>query len=296
MKLPYQQKPELTQSAGQIFDTLTAEQRQFVQTQKISGKHKIKHWLDLLEKLALWDEKADKKRVIMGKPGVSIFFAVVGAIAAVVGIFLKNYWVVLGGAGAFVLLLPLYFYLLARYQQMEMDLRNHFRLFVMPLLYVLREEAGEDAKLKMQLDFSYPDQAQYRVKSPPNKPKLPPYTTAAYFSINWLQAELELSDGTLLAVELNDYVRTRTRTRNARGKAKLKVKRKIKHSIKATLSFPKARYQPSDTPNKATRQDSDTHIVAQAKQKLVFYQNHLHQDLMPLLACLSECYKTVRPV
>ncbi len=295
-KLPFQQKIEATQSAANLYKTFNEEQKQFAATQQIKGKHKIKHWMELLEKVALWDEKADKARPIGPSIGrtLSLFMAIMGLPLGIFGFVAALHWLIAVGAGAFIVFLMIYLGLRGKEED---DIRNHFRLFVMPLLYVLREEAGEDAKLKMRLDFSHPDKSAYKAKAPAYIRKVPADTIVNYYAVTWLELELELADGALLAIELSDFVRNSTRRRrNPRGKLKVKEKRKIKHSIKTVLSFPKTHYQISDTPTKAQRQDSSTHFVVQAKQKQVQYQNHIHQDLLPLLVCLSECYKTVRPL
>ncbi len=289
----YRNKIPSTRSGG-IYKLLDAEQKAFVDSKKISATHRLRHWLKFFEKTEAYDERLDHEYARFGSAKFIMMFLGFLFVFISLGFGSKSPWMLLS-ALLLVTISIVLFILGSRNRKKQID--NHFRLFTMPVLHLLREEAGEDARLQLMADFSNPLQQKYAIKAPAHAPQVPSNTKQSYYQIKWLELDTELLDKTQIKIELNDLVRQRVRTRtNARGKTKTKTKTKTTHKIKLKIAFHKDHYKPHGKSGALSYTTEGDYFCYKIEQKHIFSTGHIHQDITPLLATISEGYRRVKPI
>jgi len=218
-------------STLQAYRALSPQQKKLLKTKRIEGDYSPDYWLRLLDGLAAFDTGSDRLRNISG---ILFFVALVPV----------------GIGTAFLPLLPFGLLLMAGSGALwlvtrRVDLRNHLRLFVMPLLNLLGDDIKRGRTLKMRLDL--------RGSTVKDKftEKLPTYKQGAYhkvveshFEDPWLDWEAVLADGAHLQLHMHDSVRQLKRTkRTARGKTKTKTKIKLRSRIEVQIKLPVDRFR-----------------------------------------------------
>lgn len=153
------------------------------------------------------------------------------------------------------------------------DVPNRLRLVVVPLLYVLREEAGGNATLGLRLDlngFEQPAKLVGRTHLDRHNSR---YVKADQFSYwdPWLTAALTLPDRTGIICHAIDRGMVRTGTkRGASGKSKTFHKAKLKRRIEVTLKLSARVWTWSDADPRPygralTRRSSDRRLIVRLR-------------------------------
>ena len=137
-------------SAKKIFASFDEQQKEFANKKTISSTLKIEAWQSFLSKIALYDKKLDKNRSTWRGVGIG---------AAFLGFFLFFFSMALEPllllATGFVVWVCIYSFTQAK-KLTSKDISNFMREFFLPVLHVLGQKAGLQAKLSATLDFRIP--------------------------------------------------------------------------------------------------------------------------------------------
>jgi len=272
--------------ALQIYKSLDDEQKAFVREKKIEKNYRIKRWLEFFEKVAEMDMRSDAFRDKSFKYLIGL--GVVGFLLLILGSgFLPGLILLAALSIVFSFLLWLFF------QHKKIDLENHFRLTIVPLLSILKEEIDNDTKLYVAVDCSdqMAKEKVQRVVEPESKTM--PYFTATYYKNPWFYIEGTMKDGTYISMNFEDLIRKKDITkRGSRGKVKTKNKFKIVHKIKITMHFSKATYHSRGSHNKV--QDMGDYYEYTGLEKVVSTDTEEQIDLnFPLLG-IAKGYNRFR--
>jgi hypothetical protein len=232
------------------YRALSPQQRRLLKAKRIEGDYSPDYWLRLLDRLAEFDTDTDRLQTFAGIAFWALFVPVIIATVVTVNIYDPS-----DGLGILPLLLALGVILMAASGVLwlvtrRVDLSNHLRGAVMPLLALLGEDVKAGRTLRMKLDM------RGSIVKDKFTEKLPAYAKGAYHKIveslyedPWLEWEAALADGSHLQLWMQDSVRSMKRTkRTARGKTKIKTKNKVKTRLEVRLKLPAARYRVRDLP------------------------------------------------
>ncbi len=218
--------------ASRIYHSLTSQQKQLADEKNISATFRIKKWLGLLQKVSLYDQYLDQR--IKRLQVLLIWSFVVGVISIFV-FFATEFF---EGTLISVLLIIVGIVLAVKRKKLkEGDINNYLRKFFMPVVAVLKDKAGEDARLAATLDFRNPRKAQKPQKSVVNGRNLSLYTPT------YIIAKVMLKDGVLLEFVVSDDLKDfNWKKRSASGKTKYKSKTKMVHHCFIKMTLPKSEY------------------------------------------------------
>lgn len=289
-------QPRDSQIAFDLHKQLSEEQKIFVKTRKLEGTHKIKHWVELLDRVAHLDEVVDEKAAKSWPPAAYLLI-ISGIGALVLSIILYNTGVTKEGNDAlhwFLIFLGIASLIgaivqVSVYSKLveSINMPNNFRLYSMPLLHILSGEAGENARLSLSLNFDAPLKGIYKTKGP--------RSDADYFEVCWLKAKTTFADGTVVELELADLTRRIVTSRyNARGKLKVKTKYKVTHKMSVELAVPKAHYKPK--PEARGWLDVGDYYAFKLKAKEYERGLSAYTDMNPLLGLIAQVYAAIEPI
>ena len=219
--------------ANQFYQELTPQQKHFVDNKIINTTLSVKHWIGFLNKASAYDEYGDKARQTLA---VRMSLATVGIIGLIIFAFaMENYYL-------FVLpvILGIFLFNMAQTRShfAKRDINNYLRLFFMPFLEVIRQKAGEEAKLSASLDFRDPFKvltpAKHEIKVHGRKRHINVYEP------KMIIAGVTLSDNSYLEAVVMDEIKKVSYT-NPRGKSKSKTK--TVHRIFIRLTANKSVYK-----------------------------------------------------
>lgn len=214
--------------AKQFYQELTPQQKHFVDNKVINTTLSVKHWLGFLSKASAYDDYSDKARQTLS---IRMALVVVGIIGLVI--------LALGRANYYLLALPVILGIVlfnmaqTRSQFASRDINNYLRLFFMPFLEVVRQKAGEEAKLSASLDFRDP----FKVLKP-TKQEVNVQGRKRYINIyepKMIIAGVTLLDNSYLETVVMDEIKKVNYT-NPRGKSKSKTKTVHRIFIRLTAS------------------------------------------------------------
>ncbi|MFN8258909.1 MAG: hypothetical protein U0W24_24690 [Bacteroidales bacterium] len=273
-----------------IYNSLTAEQKQFVDSKKVNSTQKIKKWIDLFRPIAQMDKLNDTKRkrksVWLWVLGISSFFLLFFSI---------GFPLLLIAVLILVLIFIIQFRKLNALN--KIDIGNHLRLFLMPFLVVMKEESEEDAKASLVFDAMPSTNQKFFVKQINNNNKGYPKIITSLYNHPWLETEMLLADGTAIQIEIIDFVARKDITkRGSSGKVKSKVKFKIKHNVKLRVNFSKSRYNLDKTNELFQIIDSDNFYQLKTKQKIITLSAEESLPLNGVLSLISSAYKNVKAI
>ncbi|MEM7371073.1 MAG: hypothetical protein AAF587_20835 [Bacteroidota bacterium] len=277
--------------ARALYDQFDEAQLQFLTTKTLEGSHTPRKWLKILQKLAKFDELADKSRSKSMRK-----------------IFLWGFLSVFTFIFTFILIFPIllaaWFAYLAykNWKQHQFlkgqDLRNQFRKFLVPLIQILREESAEQEKLYLKLDLNHPLSQQNHVDFQERKGPGYPKFKENYYRSSWLNMSIKLRDQSMLSLALEDVIRKRQVTKTgSSGKIKTKTKTKVKHLASVKVGFPKVQYQPAADRNPEVVFSEDANLMLiKWKQKYTSSSIEDNIPLSELVKAISQTYKQVQPL
>ena len=142
------------------------------------------------------------------------------------------------------------------------DLTNHLRIFLMPLLYVLVEKAGERASLTMSLDLRDP------IKKEPAKRYKEFENDIKLYDPKYIVAKLKLLDESTMEFIVSDDIRSMRVVKHKPGKTKIKHKDKVARFYFIRLVFPKKYYSVKNGSAGSVRlEETADYIVCKLKAK-----------------------------
>ncbi len=235
------------------YRALSPQQKKLLKAKRVKGDYSPDYWLRLLDRLAVFDAGTDRLQMFSAIAFWVLLVPVVIGAVVTANLYEGGY-----GMGIIPLLLIIGTLLMAGAGMMwlitrRVDLSNHLRGAVIPLLALLGDDIKADRTLKMKLDM------RGSIVKDKFTRKLPTYAKGAYHKIveslyedPWLEWEAVLADGAHLQLRMHDSVRSMKRTkRTARGKTKIKKKIKVKTRLEARLKLPVERYRVRDLPTGA---------------------------------------------
>ncbi len=217
--------------AKNVIASLTEEQKQFYQHKTISDTRKIKDWIVFFAGISVLDKLGDEKRSNLKSWAIFCLFFAFVFILLTVNLDEPYYPF---GIGVFIIIAIVLFY--RRFRLKKNDISNYLRLFFVPVLQVLREKAGPEARLAATLDF-HDIRNHEPVKSKVGVRKQSLYTAIYMLGRVQLLDEVKLQFG--VQDELRDQKWTTT---SMSGKTKWKSKTKTTNQILIKMLLPKAKY------------------------------------------------------
>lgn len=245
--------------AKQFYQELTTQQKHFVDNKIINTTLSVKHWLGFLSKASAYDEYSDKARQTLS---IRMAVVVVGIIGLVIMAFSMEIYYLL--ALPAMLGIVLYTMSQTRSHFARRDINNYLRLFFMPFLEVVRQKAGEEAKLSASLDFRDP----FKVLKP-TKEEIKVQGRKRYIDIyepKMIIAGVTLLDNSYLETVVLDEIKKVSYT-NPRGKSKSKTKTVHRIFIRLTASKNVYRRNDQSIPPQVEFTDTADSYLFKLKQK-----------------------------
>ena len=211
--------------AFKIYGSLDAEQKSFLTRKQLTGDHTASQWLALLGNVAAYDRQADAMRKSAGW-GLAIF----GVLTIIGGIIYP--WLALLFALLCIGSLVLFTTLRGR------DVPNNLRLFILPLLAVLREDMERDAPLHLELELKGNLLKEKLLRSEELVTSGYPRILENFYQDRWMLGRGELADGSSLEWTITDDIRERKITKlSQRGKIKVKTKYKMRRMLEVRVGL-----------------------------------------------------------
>ncbi|MBX2842881.1 MAG: hypothetical protein KTR26_14015 [Flammeovirgaceae bacterium] len=287
----------------EVFNSLDEEQKEIISTKKISGNQPASAWLERLKKVALMDHYGDTYRKNQTYIIFMILIGIGGIILTIVSLTNGFYFGLIIPVLAVTGIVLIY---KSFSKFASMDLANHLRLFIVPLLAILKEESRKKEKIDLEVNLNDPCKEENIVETIPNSNKNYPKIKTTFYGIQWMSGKARLQDQTQLQWTVNDLVRKRDVTKkNPRGKIKYKTKYKVKHNVNLKLSIPKESYelvqdpnenQPTNGPYKMGYSSSDRFHVFKIRSTDVSATLDESIKLNHFLGIITKAYKHVKPI
>ncbi len=190
--------PITSRKVFSIYRTLDRDQIRFVIDKVIEGNHTPQEWLNRLNRIAFMDLLGDETREQAGR--FSMAFGVLTIVMTVLTILRPVlFFLPIGFVIIFAYFFSLYMSLL------KIDISNHMRLFLVPLIDQLEERLNENANVYLKMDFSSSVTKEKLLESGEDK-------SVKTFRHHWIDGELTLNDGIILEWGIEDVVQQRKST------------------------------------------------------------------------------------
>lgn len=278
------------------YQSLSPRQQQVVRTKQVDIKAVPGRALDLLRSVGEFDRVSDESRGDLVKLG-AILFGVGFACIFVASYFYSVIYVSMGFFSLSAVAFFLYFFFRKR------DLPNTMRLFVLPLVAVLREDMEDKERLSLKVDLrGAKEKSKLQSKERKRTRNLAIHKLVESIYVDpWLQGSARLADGILIHWKIIDTLRHRDITkRGSSGKLKFKTKSKVKRLYEVQLTVPKKRYALEegdawDGDNvKVNHKDSKSTV--RVRRVEVSRTTGRPAELRPFLQMIASVYKQVKPV
>lgn len=265
--------------ANEFYNQLDSNQQKFIQDKTINATYSIRKWLGFLSKAVAYDTYADKAlKTITTRNVLLIIFLIISFVASFFLFILIPVPIFLG--------FLLYLNRKAQRKFKGRDLNNYLRTFYFPVLDVLKDKAGEDAKLAAVLNFNDPR------KTEPEKSVRFGRKVNAYES-TYILTKVILKDQSALEFIIGDLITDLNWTkRSASGKTKYKSKSKVAHLCIIKLTVDKTKYsiQTPDIPPNITVEEKGDTLVLKIKIKVKKVGKNLVMGPKVLFDGLQELY------
>lgn len=275
-------------STLKIYETLNQEQKLFADRKKIDTSMKLKRWLDFLQPLAQMDRLNDESR---RKKKIGIGFLIFGIVLSFI------FTIAFFPLGILLILMVVLLIIqISKLKKLKkMDIGNHLRLFLMPFIVVMKEEADANSQLKITFDAA-PAVAKEKISNETaSKGSGLPRIKSTFYTHPWLNLRAMLADSTVVLLEFEDIVRkSRITKRGSSGKIKTKTKLKIKHRLSAKVLFKKQHYDLLQTPSGMEYMDNADYHQFKLKQKRISYSLDKSIELNDALGMIAAAYKNVK--
>jgi hypothetical protein len=171
---------------------------------------------------------------------------------------------------------------------LKIDLRNHLRIFLVPLIKQLSDQIDEKALIFLDLDFSSPVTEDKLVKTGESGNN----GLARIFQHHWIDGKIILKDRVVIYWNVEDIVRQR-QTKFSDKTEKMKFRDyEILHRLDFEFHAPSDRYQPVQ----ANLQEKEGWIIIKLMKEST--SGSLDQGVDPelFIGCVDEAYKMVRSI
>ncbi|MEL7148433.1 MAG: hypothetical protein AAFO69_18815 [Bacteroidota bacterium] len=223
--------------ANKFFNELDRNQQVFVIDKQINASYSIGRWIKFLSRAVAYDTYGDKATATLKKRRTIFFVILFG------GLFLPF-------LSIFLIIVPIIGVILLLMNRKKLkifehrDLNNSLRQFFFPVLQVLKDMAGEEAKLTASLDFSDPRSKQAEKSKAFNR-------NISTFEATYIMGKVRLKDKANLEFIVGDQIKDMNWTKtSASGKTKYKNKSKVTHSCLIKLTVSKTEY-PGELPDQS---------------------------------------------
>jgi hypothetical protein len=280
-----------------IYKSLNEEQLQIVAEKMVDGNHSAFKWIKLLRKVALLDKYGDAyraKQSYIWKIVLAVLVAIASIIAALVS---EVYYIFTITAVAIGILIKV---ILDKNKIRDLDVSNHLRLLLMPLLAILREDIHKNGKISIKAILAPSAPEEYKIKDIPSSGSNYPKVNESHYKIPRIILNTILIDGTSLLLTLTEFMRKRDITkRNPRGKIKNKKKYKLKQVAIIKLQFKKSIYQLKEEGNISKDiifAENETSYIF--KVKITEITRGLQHCVPPkrVIKTIGSVYKLVQPI
>ncbi|MEM9857908.1 MAG: DUF308 domain-containing protein [Bacteroidota bacterium] len=274
--------------AAKLYNSLNTQQRQFYREKTLSTTMKVKQWIAFLSKVSTLDKLGDGKIKLLS--GLGAICIVLGVISIFVAAFSEVYEIFIASG---VLIITGIVLLLMRRKALKQDINNYLRQFFMPVLNVIKDKAGEEAKLSASLDFRNPRKALEPVRSKVGT------RDQKLYSPTYIMSRVSLKDGTLLEFVVKDDIKDLNwKKRSASGKTKFKRKTKFVHQCFIKMTLPKAEYTWNETQGEGIEiADHNDHYQVKTKIKIKKIGDHvLHvKAFFEAIQAIYELFQPLNP-
>jgi len=234
--------------AKQFYQELTPQQKHFVDNKVINTTLSVKHWIGFLSKASAYDEYSDKARQTLTTRMALVTVAIIGLI--ILAFAIEYYYLFALPA---LLGISLFNMAQTRSHFAKRDINNYMRLFFMPFLEVIRQKAGEEAKLSASLDFRDPIKTLTPSKEEINVNGRKRYINT--YEPKTIIAGVTLLDNSYLETVVMDVIK-QVNYKSSSGKSKSKTK--TVHRIFIRLTASKNVYKRNEKSIPAQVEFSDT--------------------------------------
>lgn len=278
--------------AKELYQSLSPQQKSFVDKKTTSITFPVSKWLAFLNKASKYDHYGDLAIKTLSKRfgwflALTIISFVLGFILLVPFLFVPVFLVLTIVSHS------------KRKAFRGRDLNNYFREFFYPFVEVMRDKAGDDARLSATLDFRDPRKSQQPQESKVNNRNLKRYLG------KYISAKIKLKDEAILDFviqdDLMDFSYWKT---SASGKRKHKKKSKIVHSYIIKLTVPKKSYAKADAStavNIDIQEIGETIVIKyKGKHKVAVAESVLPLQqffgaIQEMYSCLEGLHATKKP-
>lgn len=263
-----------------IYKSLDKDQIQLVITKKIEGKHDLDHWLEKLHKLAVMDQLGDDARIKSGD--LSIVFGIFTAFTIILTI-----------SKPFLFFFPLGFFLLFFYFLMmyillnKIDIGNHLRIFIVPLLEYFRENRPVNGMIDLKMDFSDPKKDKNLAGELGDKAQ-----SDKIFRHPWMEGKVILENRISIHWNITDIVKETGKYLRGSGEpGKEKKKIKIIHKLDMKFQIPKDQFTLKDQDLK-TVETGDYRVIQINKEG---FSESLQEGMSPdiFLEAVNTAYSQI---
>ncbi len=284
-------------AVDKIYKSLNEEQQDIIAQKTLDGRHTAVKWLRTFRKLALLDKLGDSYRADQSYMWKIVGAITVGMISFFAAMGSENYFIFIVTAACIGAIIKV---LYDRKKIKKLDLSNHLRLFLMPLLTILREDVSKNKRLSIQATLKEADSEEYKIKEIPFEGKGYPKINELHYKIPRIILSTTLIDNTALLLTTTDFVRKRNITKkNPRGKIKYKTKFKVKQVVIVKLQFKKSIYQLKEDisiPENIIFAENDEAFIFKAKVAEVARDVEHCMKPNKVLKAVGSIYKLVKPI
>ena len=270
-----------------IFENFDQDQREFVNSKLLNKSYKPKRVIAMFNKIAAMDYHSDKLRgkLFYWMIGLGIFTAVTFFFGFV---FSPIFFISFIGFLSNLFLYSLYI------KHKTINLENSFRLFIVPLVGILKEEMSPESKIYLNINAKERISQENLLKHIPSQSSSYPQIDIKFYKSNWFNSQFQFLDESVMDLRITDVIRIKEKTkRNPRGKIKTKLKYKISYRIKLNISFSKNRYE-LVKPSKEFSEDENK-IFYKITKKVISTNIEEFLDINSVLGTIASAYKRLSP-
>lgn len=263
-----------------IYKSLDKDQIQLVITKKIDGRHDLDHWMEKLHKLAVMDQLGDDARIKSGD--LSIVFGIFTAFT--VFLTLSKPFLFFFPMGFFLL----FFYFLMMYFLLnKIDISNHLRIFIVPLLEYFRENRTVNGPIALKMDFSNPKKDKNLAGELDDQVQ-----SDKIFRHRWMEGKVTLKDRISIHWNITDIVKESGKYfigSKEQGNKKKKIK--IVHKLDMNFQIPKDQFKLKKQNSKSVETE-DYHVIQINKED---FSESLQEGMSPqvFLEAIQEGYSQI---
>ena len=270
-------------SLSSAYQSLTAEQKQILDSKSADLNLKVDELIELLQPVAKFDAMVGKGKTSMG---CSIALLVIATIVTLIALPSPYRFI------APLVCIAVLFFVVRKFTfATRLDISDNLGGFALPMLKLLRDDFHKDKTMHVKLDL----------RDPTSKAKATgtgaPYKAGAYYKIidttyqdDWFSGEGVLADGSRFRWSIEETIcESRKSKKTARGKYKTKTKYKKKACIDVELVLKKKTYS-VEGPAK----ESEKNATMRVSKKYVHPANE-PIPLDPMLEAVAGIYAAAKP-